>query len=55
MASKSLHRRLKRTALALSLGMCFASGVYAQSNITGSIFGQAPAAAGGTVGGLDLD
>ena len=49
MASKSLQRRLKRTALALSLGMCFASGVYAQSNITGSIFGQAPGTSGATV------
>lgn len=55
MASKSLHRRLKRTALALSLGMCFASGVYAQSNITGSIFGQAPAAAGSTIVVQNLD
>jgi hypothetical protein len=49
MASKSLQRRLKRTALALSLGMCFASGVNAQSNITGSIFGQAQGAPGATI------
>lgn len=55
MASKSLRRGLKRTALALSLGMCFASGVHAQSNITGSIFGQAPGAAGATIVVQNLD
>jgi hypothetical protein len=34
---------LKRSALAVALGMCFAGAVDAQSNITGTIFGQVPA------------
>lgn len=46
---------LKRSALALALGVCFAGGVSAQSNITGSIFGQAPGAAGGTIIVQSLD
>jgi len=32
---------IRRTALSVALGMCFASGVHAQSNATGSIFGSA--------------
>ncbi|MCX7042719.1 MAG: TonB-dependent receptor [Gammaproteobacteria bacterium] len=47
MASKSITKGLKRTALSVALGMCFAGSVYAQSNSTGSIAGQT--AAGGTV------
>lgn len=43
MANNSLHCGLKRTALALSLGLCFAGAVNAQSNITGTIYGQAEA------------
>jgi hypothetical protein len=47
MASKIITKGLKRTALSVALGMCFAGSVYAQSNSTGSIAGQT--AAGGTV------
>ncbi len=47
MASKSITKGLKRTALSVALGMCFAGSVYAQSNSTGSIAGTT--AAGGTV------
>ena len=46
MASKIITKGLKRTALSVALGMCFANAVYAQST-TGSVFGQA--AAGDTV------
>ena len=49
MKSSTLHRELKRSALALALGLCFASGASAQSNITGTIFGQAPTGPGTTV------
>jgi hypothetical protein len=37
MASKIITKGLKRTALSVALGMCFAGSVYAQSNSTGSI------------------
>lgn len=47
MASKIITKGLKRTALSVALGMCFAGSVYAQSNSTGSIAGTT--AAGGTV------
>ena len=40
MASNYLAKRLKRSALTIALGMCFASGVQAQST-SGSIFGKA--------------
>ena len=46
MASK-INKGLKRTALSVALGMCFAGSVYAQSNSTGTISGNA--AAGSTV------
>lgn len=44
-----ISRALKQTALSVSLGLCFASGVYAQSNATGSIFGQVEAKEGASV------
>jgi hypothetical protein len=47
MASKIITKGLKRTALSVALGMCFAGSVYAQSNSTGSIAGTT--AAGSTV------
>jgi hypothetical protein len=47
--STNFSRGIKRSALFVALGMCFAGAVQAQSNITGSIFGQAPAGAGTTV------
>ena len=47
--STNLSRGIKRSALFVALGMCFAGAVQAQSNVTGSIFGQAPAGAGTTV------
>jgi hypothetical protein len=40
MASKSLAKGLKRSALTVALGLCFAGGVHAQST-TGSIYGDA--------------
>jgi outer membrane receptor protein involved in Fe transport len=46
---------MKRSALFVALGMCFAGAVSAQSNITGSIFGHAPAGAGTTVVIQNLD
>lgn len=42
MASKIITKGLKRTALSIALGMCFANTVYAQAT-TGSVFGQASA------------
>src|SRR5690606_22018054 len=39
---------IKRTALSIALGMCFAGAVNAQS-VTGTIYGQAAAEAGTTV------
>ena len=47
MASKIITKGLKRTALSVALGMCFAGSVYAQSNSTGTIAGTTTA--GGTV------
>lgn len=40
MASNFLGTGLKRSALTVALGMCFASGVHAQST-SGAIFGKA--------------
>jgi outer membrane receptor protein involved in Fe transport len=42
MASNNLAKGLKRSALTVALGLCFAGGVQAQST-TGSIFGTVPA------------
>jgi hypothetical protein len=42
MKSNFLSKELKRSALAVALGMCFVSGVQAQSSV-GSIFGDASA------------
>lgn len=41
MAASELGKTLKRSALAVALGMCFAGGVQAQSNATGTIYGTA--------------
>jgi len=41
MASKHLAKTLKRSSLALALGMCFVGGAYAQSNAAGAITGRA--------------
>lgn len=39
--NQSFSKLLRRSALSVALGLCFAPGVQAQSNATGSIFGQA--------------
>ncbi|MFT3807046.1 TonB-dependent receptor [Arenimonas sp.] len=39
------HNRLRRTGLAVALGLCFASGAQAQSNSTGNISGTTTAGA----------
>ncbi|MCY7287305.1 MAG: TonB-dependent receptor, partial [Cryobacterium sp.] len=49
MASKIINKGLKRTALSVALGMCFAGSVYAQSNSTGSIAGTTTAGATVTI------
>jgi len=48
MASNYLAKGLKRSALTIALGMCFAGGVHAQSSV-GSVFGQADANAAVTI------
>src|SRR5688500_134455 len=48
MASKYLSKGLKRSALTVALGLCFAGGVQAQST-TGSIFGTVQGGEGSTV------
>ncbi|HMH67836.1 MAG TPA: hypothetical protein VK519_07945, partial [Pinirhizobacter sp.] len=52
MRSNSLFRSraFKRTVLAVALSSTLAGGVAFAQSTTGSIFGQAPAAAGETVG-----
>jgi len=42
-----MNRALRRSALTVALGLCFATNVHAQSNTAGAVFGQA--AAGDTV------
>lgn len=48
MASTHLSKGLKRSALAIALGLCFVGGVQAQST-SGDIAGNVPAASGGKV------
>lgn len=55
MKSEMRRRVLKRTALGVALGMCFAGGVQAQSNVTGSIFGVVPSETGTTVVVQNMD
>lgn len=43
MRNHRIQRALRRTLLSSALGLCFVSGVQAQSNITGSVFGEAEA------------
>ncbi|HEY5613095.1 MAG TPA: TonB-dependent receptor, partial [Lysobacter sp.] len=43
MSKPTFNRALRRSALTVALGICFASGVHAQSNTTGNIIGQATA------------
>lgn len=43
MASKPFAARIKRNALAVALGLCFASGVQAQTNTAGAVNGRAVA------------
>jgi len=45
MASKIISKGLKRTALSVALGMCFAGSALAQSNSTGNIEGNTKAGA----------
>ena len=47
MSKPTFNRALRRSALTVALGLCFASGVQAQSNTTGNIVGEATA--GGTI------
>ncbi|KGM57065.1 hypothetical protein N799_13705 [Lysobacter arseniciresistens ZS79] len=49
MSRPTINRALRRSALTVALGLCFASGVHAQSNTTGNIVGQAPAGSTVTV------
>ena len=48
MASNYFSKGLKRSALTVALGLCFAGGVHAQST-TGSIYGNVPSGEGTTV------
>lgn len=41
MPNQKINRAVRRSALTVALGVCFASGVHAQSNTTGNIVGQA--------------
>lgn len=52
MASKFLSNGLKRSALTIALGLCFAGGVQAQSSV-GSIFGETSANGAVTIENLD--
>ena len=55
MTQKTYAKGLKRKALTVALGVCFAGSIHAQSNITGTIFGQVPSGAGNTVLVENLD
>lgn len=52
MASKQFANGLKRSALTVALGLCFAGGVYAQSSV-GSIFGDTSANSTVTIENID--
>lgn len=52
MASQKIATGLKRSALTVALGLCFASGVQAQSSV-GSIFGETASSAEVTIENLD--
>ena len=52
MSSKQLAKGLKRSALTVALGLCFASGVQAQSSV-GSIFGETAANSSVKIENLD--
>ena len=52
MASKQMAKGLKRSALTVALGLCFAGGVQAQSSV-GSIFGDTSANSAVTIENLD--
>ena len=43
MASRYLTKSLKRSALTIALGLCFAGSVQAQTNVAGAITGKATA------------
>lgn len=55
MVTSSFRKGMKRSALFVALGMSFAAGVSAQSNITGMIYGHAPVGTGSTVVIQNLD
>ena len=50
--SRNFYKNLKRTALSMALGMCFAGGVQAQST-SGAIFGKAQAGQAVTITNVD--
>ncbi|MEP6907737.1 MAG: TonB-dependent receptor, partial [Pseudoxanthomonas sp.] len=41
MSKRTFNRALKRSALTVALGVCFNASIYAQSNTSGAVFGQA--------------
>ncbi|MGH8061668.1 MAG: TonB-dependent receptor [Pseudoxanthomonas sp.] len=43
MSKRTFNRALRRSALTVALGVCFNSTIYAQSNTSGAVFGQASA------------
>ncbi|RZA36816.1 MAG: TonB-dependent receptor [Lysobacteraceae bacterium] len=43
MSKRTFNRALRRSALTVALGVCFNTTLYAQSNTSGSVFGQASA------------
>lgn len=49
MSKPFISRSLRRSALTVALGLCFVSGVQAQSNASGAIFGVAPVDQGSSV------
>ena len=52
MASRQIAKGLKRSALTIALGVCFAGAVHAQSAV-GSINGEAPAGSSVTITNAD--